>query len=481
MRERGKVPTLSDEYAVAELGDPRRVARACRIAEAAARKPGEALPKQAGGDAALEATYRFLNNEQVSADALLAAHASCTVARATAAGDVLVIHDTSAFEFGGESSREGLGPVQSPDTQGFLSHVSLCVTCDGQPLGVLGLYSWARPVGKRKGKRSQQVSQYDPDREFLRWADAVHATGELLHGHANAIHVMDREGDCAELFADLLEHGYRFVIRLAHDRRLQAVREAHVEKLYDAIASAPVVLQREVPLSRRTNKAHTHAPRKIKRFPAREARDATLSVRAQTLTIVPGQGAVAHLPQALQLNFIEVREVDPPEGEEPVLWRLATTEPIATADDVGAIIDNYCRRWTIEEFFKALKTGCKFEKLQLESGAALMRALAIYTSVAWRLLVIRWMDRNLPDAPANAVLSATQLLVLRAVMQERKRPLPAEPTAHDVLTAIAALGGHLKRNGPPGWLLLGDGFRTLLVLEQGWLAAAQLFAGQADL
>lgn len=480
MRERGKAPTLPDEYAEAKLGDPRRVARACRIAEAAARKPGEALPKQAGGDAALEATYRFLNNEQVSADALLAAHASCTVARAAEAGVVLVIHDTSTFEFGGESLREGLGPVAGPNTQGFLSHVSLCVTRDGQPLGVLGLYSWARPVGERRGKRSQRASQYDPDRESLRWADAVHATAELLHGHANAIHVMDREGDCAELFADLLEHGYRFVIRLAHDRRLQTGRDADgIEKLFDAIAGAPVVLQREVPLSRRTNKARTS--RQIKRFPAREVRDATLAVRAQTLTIFPGNGSVAHLPRALQLNFVEVREVDPPEGEEPVLWRLATTEPIATADDVGAIIDSYCRRWTIEEFFKALKTGCHFEKLQLESGAALMRALAIYASVAWRLLVIRWMDRNLPDAPATAVLSATQLLVLRAVMQERKRPLPAEPNAHDALMAIAALGGHLKRNGPPGWLLLGDGFRTLLVLEQGWLAAAQLFAGRADL
>ena len=286
MRKHGNLPILSDEYAGAELGDPRRVKRACRIAEAAARKPGEALPKQAGGDAALEATYRFLNNEQVSADALLAAHAACTVARAAKAGDVLVIHDTSTFEFGGESLREGLGPVAGPNTQGFLSHVSLCMTRDGQPLGVLGLYSWARPVGKSRGKRSQRVSQYDPDRESLRWADTMHTTAELLHGHANAIHVTDREGDSVELFADLLEHGYRFVIRLAHDRRLQAGRDTDgVGKLFDAIASAPVVLQREVPLSRRTNKAR--APRQIKRFPARDVRDATLSMRAQTLTIFP--------------------------------------------------------------------------------------------------------------------------------------------------------------------------------------------------
>ena len=36
--------------------------------------------------------------------------------------------------------------------------------------------------------------------------------------------------------------------------------------------------------------------------------------------------------------------------------------------------------------------------------------------------------------------------------------------------AVARLAGHLKRNGPPGWLLLAKGYWELLVLERGWLA-----------
>jgi len=36
--------------------------------------------------------------------------------------------------------------------------------------------------------------------------------------------------------------------------------------------------------------------------------------------------------------------------------------------------------------------------------------------------------------------------------------------------ALAALGGHLRSNGPPGWIVLGRAFDKLLVLEQGWIA-----------
>jgi hypothetical protein len=45
-------------------------------------------------------------------------------------------------------------------------------------------------------------------------------------------------------------------------------------------------------------------------------------------------------------------------------------------------------RWTVEEFFKALKTGCSFEKRQLESLHTLENALALFIiPMAWGLLL----------------------------------------------------------------------------------------------
>ena len=57
---------------------------------------------------------------------------------------------------------------------------------------------------------------------------------------------------------------------------------------------------------------------------------------------------------SLTLQVVEVREVDPPAAEAPVVWRLVTTEPIDTEAQVAAVVDAYCQRWLIEEFFKAV-------------------------------------------------------------------------------------------------------------------------------
>jgi hypothetical protein len=467
---------LSEEFKSVDLGDPRRGARLARIADQLAASPESSLPTAAGNASQLEGTYRFLGNSNVEPEEVFNAHVDCTVSRAQNAGAVLVIHDTTDFAFGGEA-RRGLGRISSGGKKGFLAHFSLCVGAGGQPLGALGLYAWAR-AEERKGHRQQQVSQYDPDRESLRWPEAVHQTGELLAGRALAIHVMDREGDCLELMADMMEHGHRFVIRLSHDRRLERNRRAiDVPMLFERLAAAPLRLEREVPLSPR-NEAKSRP--KFKSFPVRKMRFATLQIRAQTLEISPGNGAPLHLPDHLCLNFVEVSEPHPPEGEAPVLWRLVTTEPIETVEQVAAVVDTYRQRWLIEEYFKCIKSGCRYQELQIESARALLVALSIYSAVAWRLLLMRWLDRHEPTAPAKAVLSETQLQVLQAVRAKESRPLPERPTVHDVFIAIAALGGHLSQNGSPGWMVLNRGFDKLLLMEIGWSAANPTYIPRSD-
>ena len=458
-----------DEFRFASLGDARRVARLRKVADSVARFPSGSLPEQAGDDGQLEGTYRLLSNPHVSPEAVFASHVACTAQRAAGREVVLVIHDTTQFEFGGTSPRAGLGKLlHYGNQQGFLAHQSICLGLDGEPLGSLALYAWSR-AERRPGRRLQEIAQSDPDREFLRWSEAVETTTAVLGGSTRAIHVMDRESDSMEFLAQMVENDQCFVVRQAHDRRLDPnPHKPGVARLYPTVAAAPILLERDVPLSRRGG---GRPQRTTRTFPVRDSRIARLQVRAARLTISPGTHAPVHLPTLLTLNFVEVREVDPPEGEEPVLWRLATTEPIDSPEAVAAVVDMYRKRWVIEENFKALKTGCNFEKLQLESGHALLVALAIYVAVAWRLLRLRWLNRQRPDTDAAAVLTTTQLDVLRAVRAAKNKPLPPVPTVADVLTAIAALGGHIKNNGPPGWRVIGRGFDQLLILELGWRAA----------
>jgi hypothetical protein len=84
----------------------------------------------------------------------------------------------------------------------------------------------------------------------------------------------------------------------------------------------------------------------------------------------------------------------------------------------------------------------------MESYDALRIALAMFLPIAVRLLALRNAARTEPEA-ACVALTSRQLQVLRVC---GRRPLIATPNNKQVLLALAALGGHLRSNGPPdGW------------------------------
>jgi DDE family transposase len=112
------------------------------------------------------------------------------------------------------------------------------------------------------------------------------------------------------------------------------------------------------------------------------------------------------------------------------------SEPIDTAEQLLTIVDQYRSRWVIEEFFKALETGCSFEKRQLESYRALSVALAVFLPIAWRLLLARSPSRVHPDAPATTIAPELQLTLLRHDLQ-----LPSAPTTAKAACAIANSAG----------------------------------------
>lgn len=467
--ETENVPRLSTELSGAEFGDLRLTQRLRVIVDAVTEKPAEGFPEIMGNDAALEGTYRFLNNGRVTPERILAPHYAATTARVVGEGRALVIHDTSEFKFGGEVPREGLGPLRGKG-QGFLGHFALAV---GQhkphrPLGLMGLETWTRKAKKVRGKRSRTEVAKDSERESLRWARLVEEVEGRLGGRAQLIHVMDREGDSYDLFAGLKAAGRRFVIRASHDRVLEGfetVDGQQVNKLFEALGTARHVFEREVPISTRRK---SKEPKARKIHPPRGARVAKLAFKAATVTVKrPRYGSKA-LPKSLKLNVVWVHEVDTPAGVDPVDWKIVTTEPVDTPEQLGEVVDIYRGRWLIEEFFQALKTGCAYQKRQLESLDALLRALAILAPVAWQLLLLRYVSRTEPDTCASEVLTPTQIEVLVAVS---KIKLPKRPTVRQAMLAVAKLAGHLKRNGEPGWRLLGRGFDKLLFMEQGWLAA----------
>ncbi|HYG68933.1 MAG TPA: IS4 family transposase [Anaeromyxobacteraceae bacterium] len=438
-----------------DLGDRRRDRRALEIADRLAAAPEASLPVAMHDDAMREALYRHLGSEGVNFDALLQSHVTRTGARVRAAdGLVYALHDTTACTFDGEAERAGVGVVNG-EKQGFFAHTTLAVSADDQrtPLGILGCELWTR-----EGARDLEEC------ESARWSRGVNRACDLAGDRSKLVHVADREGDIYELLAAMVANSQRFIVRAKQDRVVEIEGEGRT-RLFDAARETRLSYSLEVPVSERGGK-RSGALRRV--HPDRAARIASLTFAALSVTLRrPRKPPRPDLPAELPINVVHVFEVGSPTGEQRIEWLLLTTEPIATREQIAAVIEGYRTRWTIEEYFKALKTGCAFEKRQLESFRTLSNLLAYSLVVAYAILLLRSISRSNIPVPADALASKDELLCLSLMTTGKPTTFK---TAREVLAAIAKLGAHIKNNGDPGWRVLSRGWKRLLDFEAAYQA-----------
>jgi hypothetical protein len=198
--------------------------------------------------------------------------------------------------------------------------------------------------------------------------------------------------------------------------------------------------------------------------PDRDARTASLAVSAISVELRRSNNYTPGVPPSLKVNVVTVQETGCPRGLEPVAWFLVTTEPVETRAQLEVVVDAYRTRWTIEEYFKALKSGCQFERRQLESFKSLENALAIFLPLAVRFLALRGAARAAP-LDRCSTLTKQQVEILR---RQTSRFMSACPNNEQVAMALAEFGGHRQSNGPPGWAVLGRALERLLLIEVGW-------------
>jgi hypothetical protein len=450
------VRRVGEVFVRANLGDPRRVRRAVGLAENLARAPQLSLPKVWATDAELEAGYQFLRNPRTGFCSLMEAVQMDTRAQALKARRVLVLHDTTDVTCPSAEPEE-VGFLQTGKA-GFFVHHAFCVSADAEnrPFGMLWSQIWGRAqrsLGRKRNLTGPELAKLE-ERESDRWLESISESHLWAEGCEQVVHVMDREADSFRLFEHMKDLGADFVVRLRHDR---ATDNGSVS---ECLVDAPLKLQRLVELSVRRQKS---MPKYLHQ--GRPARTALLSVRCEKVEFQP----LNHMPasEPLSVNVVQVLEENPPTGQKPVAWVLVTSLPIGSAADVERIIDIYRARWQIEELHKALKTGCMFEKRQLESFESVTTLLALCYPIACELLLMRSHSRQ--NGQASDVLRASLLVCLRLQLQAKH--LPVDPSLEQALAVIAKMGGHIKWNGPPGWQSLAAGYSKLLEFERGWLAA----------
>jgi hypothetical protein len=454
MAKRAKRRLVREELAGVSLGDPRREARALAIADRLASAPESTLPEAMGDRAMLEALYRHLSSDDVTFEALLTQHVARTAARCAAEAALYAIHDTTVCTFPGDTLRSGLGRVNGTK-QGFYAHTTLAVSADGKrvPLGLLGCELFTRdgerPIGEGESRR---------------WQRGVDGACERVGDAGKIIHVADRESDMYWHLVSMLETGQRFIVRASQDRLVE-LGGNQAKPLFETLRETRPDYEMNVPVAARRRAVRWTDD--LRRFPVRDERVARLSFAALPVTLRRPRTAPRKLAAKIGVNVVHVFEVGPPPGERPIEWLLLTTEPVDSDAAIAKVVEGYRTRWTIEEYFKTVKTGCAFEARQLESFKTLSNLLAYSLILAYAMLLMRALARTDAHVPAGALLSDDQILCLGLMTKRKTGKLKS---ARDVLDGIAELGVHLRSNGDPGWRVLSRGWKKLLDFEAAYQA-----------
>ena len=111
----------------------------------------------------------------------------------------------------------------------------------------------------------------------------------------------------------------------------------------------------------------------------------------------------------VELNALLVEEVTPPaDGGKPIGWKLLTSLPLDRFEAACQAVRWYSYRWLIERYHFTLKSGCKIEDLQLQHRHRLLKALATYSIVAWRLMAMTYQARLTPDVGCEVIFTPTE-------------------------------------------------------------------------
>lgn len=414
------------------------------------------LRRLSQGDRALEVRFnRLLGNARVTTERIVESWSESTVA-AVAGRHVLAIQDTSEINFSTTPQRRrGLGEIGKGNGRGLLLHPMLAVDADnGICLGLLSGKLWTR-----QGRRTVSHDRRDlADKESQRWIETALASKPLLADAAMVTFIGDRENDFFAFYADVADERCHAIVRSMHDRMLTTGTG-----LYAAIERLPVQDRRPVLLPARAQ---------------RPQRVAFLELRFGTVELArPQTRFLRHLPKSLSLTIVDVRETDPPEGIEPLHWRLLTTHRVANVEDAWGIVEAYQQRWVIEQFFRILKTqGFRLEDSQIGTAERLLKLAAVAAKAAVIILqLVQARDGHDPQ-PVRIAFGADEIAALAAFNRKLearskrlKNPHPPDSLAW-AAWIIGRLGGWdgYPSSKPPGPITMKHGLEYFHAAAAGW-------------
>jgi hypothetical protein len=452
----GTPGSIQAEFRAADFGDKRLTDRLQQIGRALGNAPGESIPNACENWASVKGTYRFCDNENVDPKEILSAHGQAHRSRLTGQDELLLVSDTTHLTFPSHPSKEGLGEVGTDqmDLEGVKVHSTIGVLpATGRMTGILDQQVLIED--REKGRIYDSNGRGEPtglESEREKWIRGDRRAFRELPEGVRPIFIHDRGADAFPVFgkfrSELADGG--FVVRANQNRciRTSEGQEAH---LLDWSKTLPEKGQTRI---------------RIQQGGDREEREATLSVRAGTCELFPPKNDPDE-KDPVEVNVVRIEEIGGEEGpgqEDSVQWVLLTTEPVDDFKKALTVIDYYRSRWIIEDWHKALKTGCKIEDRQLETWERMEVLLSICSVIAWKVLQLRRLARG-RQVPPDLFLTDAE----RAVLKE-KYPELGNEGGKDWAIAIAKIGGYLDRSSdpPPGWQTLWKGLKKVRTWAEGY-------------
>jgi hypothetical protein len=439
------VEWAENEFGRARLGDRRRTRRLVQVAAGLARCPSGTLPAALRHWKELKGAYRLFSNESVSHPALLETHCQRTLAQCRQPGEYLLIEDRTCLDYSAHRATRGLGRIGNDRGAGFMLHTTLAVKVENEEavevVGLLGQSCWARTGSSARAKKERWRQRVSRARESEYWA-GVFSQFERVPSPARWIYIADRESDVYEVFERCGAAGADYIVRAQFARALAQEDRS----VFEAVAAAPKLGRFELALRTRGQAL---------------ARTAQLEVRTCRVGL-RGVWRPGGMRPDLAVNVVEVREP----GAAGIHWVLLTSLPCENFEQCRRVTARYARRWLIEEYHKALKSGAQVEASQLESAQGLQALLGILAVVAVRLLNFKLLARSEPRRQVGAEILGSEELALLG--REFGEP-PEGWTCQSVLIAIARMGGFLARtgDGAPGWLTIWRGWQQLTLMAHG--------------
>lgn len=471
-----------DEMKTADLPDKRLNHRLREVLSQLGEHPTASIPAACGGHAELAAAYRLFDNERATFESILRPHSDATRRRMAEHAVVVAAQDTSEVDMTRPRQQvAGAGPMDGGVRWGAFLHPLHVFTPDGTPLGTLDALAWTREEGPAKCaslSRGQRAAIPIEEKESYRWITTLRRAEEEAQRcpSTQMVCAADSEADIYELLAEACGEPRHvdWIVRACQNRALQQEHdeEPSVSRVREHVAAQPALFTHTIQV--RGRQAKVSCETRGRRQP-RQSREAEMEVRATRATFRPPHRADRKLP-VVTVNVVQVREMHPPDNDEPIEWMLLTSLPVDEPEQVRQVIQYYCVRWMIEVFFRVLKSGCHVEERRFKHIDRMLSCLAVYMIVAWRTLYVCRLGRKCPDVSCETVFEPAEWKSVWKIV-EQSDPPKVPPRLGHMVRLVAQLGGYVNRSrpDPPGPQTIWIGMQRMHDFALCW----QLFGPEA--